>query len=563
MMKEFPEDRRAYFECPDKDDLYRMPYHGTFRASMKAVNTDREYAVYIPECAHLSTPAVLVIPDGKKDAEEYLDSSGWKEAADRFGFLVFLVSGEEDEQELEQMLEEMRDRSCYVVNKCYMYLAGYGQGAEKAQRLAMRQPAAFSGLFLDGDCRIPEEEFAAMDSVPSEHPYKPLSRVPMPLWMVTGEAWEGNLRVLEYWKRADLAQEEPYWKGGSRYYLPVENTVDSLIEELVGAKIRVTLREEGEGFGKTAPFRIWEEFFSKQFRSVGITNGNLRAWRSAGEWGITFETMYVDGSRREWYQYIPTVMKRNPAYRAPLVVSLHGGGNMHSMFLSTTEWIKVAEARGFMVVFPAAALRTYDTSNWLPHAAWNAGDHEEMLDDVKFIKEMLEHLFLQYSIDKTRVYASGQSMGSVMGQRLLLTLPEYFAASGTTSGVLRGGFFGDYETPGIVENYRRPIWIIMGERDIGGGTFETNPDAEKYVNYWTRRNRTQPASQPAHYKTGGYDTKVYHNSQGVPMVLFTTVDLKPHACTAQDSWFLYDEFFSKYSLNEDGKTVYMNTIIVD
>lgn len=560
--QKFPEDRRSYYDTVDKNDLYRMPYSGLFQTEMRT-NENREYLVYIPSNAYLSTPAVLIICDSQDEKQRCLEESGWIEAADRYGVIIFAVDGSCSEEELTEMIEEMKARDCHVVNRNYVYLMGYGDGASKAQRLAMKNPVAFSGLALAGDCDVTDEELEAMDRIPSEHPFKPISSVPMPLWIMTERLTQGQKRILEYWKKADRVQPVPYEKEGSSYYLPLETTVDSLIEELVGAKIRVTEGMSTSPYPEIPPVQIWDEFFSEQFRAVGITNGNLRVWRRDEEWGIQLKSIDIDGYRREWYEYIPSVMRQNPDYKAPLVVSLHGGSNMHRMFLPTNEWIKVAEARGFMVIFPAAALRPFRKDNWLRHAAWNSGNHQDMMDDVTFIKELLEHLFEEYNIDRSRVYASGQSMGSAMGQRLLLTLPDYFAASGTTSGVLRGGFFGDYSTPGIVEGYKRPIWIIMGERDIGGGDFDNNPDAKKYAEYWTKRNETQQVDQPAYYKTGAYYTKIYHNGQGVPMVQFTTVDLKPHACTAQDSWFLYDEFFSKFHINENGKTVYLNTITVE
>ena len=89
-----------------------------------------------------------------------------------------------------------------------------------------------------------------------------------------------------------------------------------------------------------------------------------------------------------------------------------------------------------MVIFPAAALRPFRKDNWLRHAAWNSGNHQDMMDDVTFIKELLEHLFQEYNIDRSRVYASGQSMGSAMGQRLLLTLPDYFWHQGYYQSLL-------------------------------------------------------------------------------------------------------------------------------
>ena len=553
-VKDFPEDRQVYFKNPNKQDLYRMPYHGLYHAQMKQF-PEREYLVYIPESAYLSTPAVLLIPDEADSKLAFAEDSGWKAAADEGGMLLFVTDPDVSEEESAQMIEEMRLRECFTANKNYFYLAGYGTGAARAQRLAMKNPSAFAGLALAGACEVPKEELKAMDQVPSEVLGCPLSQVSMPVWILTDEVTPAQSAVLEYWKKANKSQTDPYVSQGSTWYLPSEYTEHSLIEEVVGGKVRISKM--------TSPSEIWKTFFSRYLRSTGIGNWNLKVWRTDEEAGVEFKTIEVDGYRREWYQYIPTKMRQNPDYKAPLVVSCHGGSNLHKMFFSATDWIKVAEARGFMVVFPAAALRHFPKTNWLPHAAWNASANDEQLNDEKFIREMVHYLTEHYSIDKGRIYASGHSMGSAMGQRLLLAMPDIFAAAGMTSGVLRGGFFGNYETPGIVEDHQRPIWILMGEKDIGGGTPENNPDVAKYIEYWTKRDKTTPPERPKTYQTGAYATRVYCNKDGVPMVNFSTVMNKPHSCTAQDSWFLYDEFFSKFHINEEGRSVYMNCDVAE
>lgn len=561
-MKRFPENRIRYFEQMNKQDLYRMPYNGLFVASMKEF-PEREYLVFIPEGAYLSTPAVLLVADERQDNGRFLTDSGWMDAAKEAGILLFLVGSDWNSQELAGMLEEIRARDCHVVNKNYVYLAGYGSGASRAQELAMRHPSAFAGLVLAGNCQISQEQLDAASRMPSEMPGVALSAVSMPVWLITDRMTGSQQSILDYWKKANRVQPEAFVQKGSTWYLPSETTQDSLIDELTGGKVRVTEQVVMTPYPGIAPLRIWKEFFSRYLRATGIGNWNLRLRRTEEEAGLEFRTQEVDGCRREWYQYIPSAMRQNPDYKAPLVISLHGGSNLHRMFLPTTEWPRVAEARGFMVVFPAAALRPFRESGWLSHAAWNASRNRDMLDDEKFLVQMLETLFKEYNIDRSRVYISGHSMGAVMGQRLLLARPQYFAAAGLTSGVLRGGFFGDYRTPGIVEDHQKPIWIIMGEKDIGGGTLETNSDVRRYVDYWSGRNRTCPPDRPLLHRTGAYETQVYVNEKGVPMVCVSTVANKPHSCTPQDSWFLYDAFFSKFSMDQEGRTVYLGRVVME
>ena len=92
-IQKFPEDRRGYYDTIDRNDLYRMPYYGLFQTRMKT-NEEREYLVYIPDSAYLSTPAVLIICDSGDDKKHCLENSGWTDAADRHGVILFAVDGD-------------------------------------------------------------------------------------------------------------------------------------------------------------------------------------------------------------------------------------------------------------------------------------------------------------------------------------------------------------------------------------------------------------------------------------------------------------------------------------
>ena len=312
------------------------------------------------------------------------------------------------------------------------------------------------------------------------------------------------------------------------------------------------------------PAAIWDSFLSRFGRYSGIGDRQLRPIVSPEEMGAQFCTMYVDGVRREWYQYVPESVQKDPSKKVPLVVSFHGGSGMHHSHMYSTRWMDVADDRGFIVAFPGASLGGFSAKfGWLPHAAWNSDGSPGQLDDEKFIRLMIKKISEDLPVDQGRVYSNGFSMGASFGQRMLLAMPDVFAAAALSSGVLRGDFYGDFTTAGTNEDHQRPIWVIMGENDIGGGTYENNPDAYRYAEYWTRRNETQSADEPLMHHLGPYHTKVYVNSRGVPMVMYSTVDGKPHSATPQDSWLMYDHFFSKFSMDESGCTVYMEKITMD
>jgi len=80
---------------------------------------------------------------------------------------------------------------------------------------------------------------------------------------------------------------------------------------------------------------------------------------------------------------------------------------------------------------------------------WNAGsccgwarDHD--VDDVGFVRQLLDHLGRRIAVDPTRVYATGLSNGAMMAYRLAVEAPDRIAAIAPVAGamVTSGGMPG-------------------------------------------------------------------------------------------------------------------------
>src|SRR5690606_1575024 len=91
-----------------------------------------------------------------------------------------------------------------------------------------------------------------------------------------------------------------------------------------------------------------------------------------------------------------------------------------------------ADAENFLVVYPEG------TVNADGRRAWNAGgcctDHE--VDDVGFVRAMLDDLDTRLCIDPTRRFATGMSNGGLMSFRLGCEASDQFAAIAPVAGVL-------------------------------------------------------------------------------------------------------------------------------
>lgn len=97
-------------------------------------------------------------------------------------------------------------------------------------------------------------------------------------------------------------------------------------------------------------------------------------------------------------------------------------------------------------------------------------DEEPITDDdywcterLDVIKEICDHVLREYSIDRTRVYTTGQSMGCMSSFELMYRYPGYFAAALCVSG--------HWDREKIVTCARRgqPVWFFTSEEDGGGG----------------------------------------------------------------------------------------------
>lgn len=561
-IKEWDTDYGKFYKEIDPNNIYKYPYSGLFRNPVEIKKTGEtvDSYVYIPETAVNSRQGVMILPDENEDPVEFLETSGWIKEADDQGVILLTTAYGKDLETLRNIYLELMNRRHFNVNKAYRYLVGYGKAAADAMRITVRRPQDVAGIVCVGKVGIDAEELAEEGEKPSDLSYVPLREVPAPVWLVT-ETPKEDQAVIDYWKAANQSEAVPYLRRGVAEYHPKKTGIDSLIEHQAGALLWISGEKDDTGilFG---PKDYYEYFLSKTQRATAIANGDLNPVRTIEEWGMTFHTMVVDGYRREWYEFIPDECRRYEGEKIPLVVFFHGGSNQAWANIQTSAWVKVANARGFAVAFPTGTVRHRESDNAVPHPAWNAGMLPDHMDDFKFTRLMIADIQSRYPIDRSRIYASGHSMGACMGQEAALIMPEVFAACAVTGGVIKGlahrnGFFGSYRLQAVKTGYEMPVWIMLGEHDTGGGDFESNERANVNVEYWVRRNRTQDKEHPMEYRSGRYLHRIYQNQAGVPLIDFTTVKDKPHAFTPQDGWLFYDEWFSKFSRGEDGTLYYM------
>src|SRR5438874_7881700 len=98
------------------------------------------------------------------------------------------------------------------------------------------------------------------------------------------------------------------------------------------------------------------------------------------------------GRKREYLLYVPKSYDR--AKPTPLVISLHGAGLWGAVQKETSQWNRVADEHGFIVVYPSGEAGA-GPRVWHEGGGGEAGPSR----DVRFISELIDTLEAAYNID--------------------------------------------------------------------------------------------------------------------------------------------------------------------
>lgn len=201
----------------------------------------------------------------------------------------------------------------------------------------------------------------------------------------------------------------------------------------------------------------------------------------------------TDGIQRRYVLYLPECLSRRPA-SAPLVVMLDGRGGTPWTAMKTTHWNAKADAEGFALAYPEATrVDPAGPLHFLTNPQmWNAGpggsDTERPhVDDVAFLRAVINDAVNQANIDASRLYMTGFSNGAAMTYRFALHHPEVLAAIAPVAGHCRVrdevlsrpipmiGFFGRID----------PLSPYDGGRvDLPWGISEVRPPAIQSAHAW-------------------------------------------------------------------------------
>jgi len=140
------------------------------------------------------------------------------------------------------------------------------------------------------------------------------------------------------------------------------------------------------------------------------------------------ESISVDGRSRTYLLHVPSGYKALTPL--PLVIAFHGFGGDGKSMAELSKLSALADKENFFVAYPDGFERS-----------WNHGDGarpavKENIDDVKFVRTLIETLEKKLEIDNARIFATGFSNGALMTERLGCELADVLAGIAPVSGSL-------------------------------------------------------------------------------------------------------------------------------
>ncbi len=227
-----------------------------------------------------------------------------------------------------------------------------------------------------------------------------------------------------------------------------------------------------------------------------------------------------------------------------LVVVLHGFGSCAKAMLSVGMNEK-ADEEGFIVVYPNG--HTYKLVDHL----WSLlyGGHWgfiydtwdfDTVDDVGFIRTLIEKLQKTLEINSSRLYITGFSGGAGMTYRLGAELSDLIAAIAPVAGSIGGIFIDKYGHTlplYIIPEPEHPLPVIvfhgMNDSSVpynGGGALSVLSVNES-VAFWVEYNQCDSTPQIDISESGNIIKSTYANgSLGTEVVLYAVVDGEHRWC---------------------------------
>ena len=247
----------------------------------------------------------------------------------------------------------------------------------------------------------------------------------------------------------------------------------------------------------------------------------LMALAAIASWAATIAYAATVLGDRSYEIHLPN--GRDPAQPAPLVLVFHGGGGDAANAARMSGMDAKADAEGFIVAYPnGTGLRP--NAKLLTWNAWRCcgAALDNKVDDVGFVRALVEDIAKRHPVDRKRVHATGFSNGAMLAYRLGCELGDVFAAIAPVAGALNDYNCGTGPKVSVVAFHGTADQHIRFEGGVPITAFDTHKRADNSVQFAidTWRKRDGCSAQPARDKKGAVIHTAYACADGTAVEVY-------------------------------------------
>ena len=180
--------------------------------------------------------------------------------------------------------------------------------------------------------------------------------------------------------------------------------------------------KDGDGYVSKTEFR---QAIAKGYQAPKATSGKLAA-------GDSLRAVKVGDLERRYRVHTPK--SYDASKPTPVVIGFHGGGGNPESMMMLSGLNKKSDEAGFIVVYPYGLGRELDRGLTFNGGGCCGYAHQRKIDDIGFVKAMLDDLQSAGNIDKNRIYATGISNGGIMTYFVASELSDRIAAIAPVAG---------------------------------------------------------------------------------------------------------------------------------
>ena len=190
-------------------------------------------------------------------------------------------------------------------------------------------------------------------------------------------------------------------------------------------------------------------------------------------------SLQVGNLTRLYDLHVPSTY--TPEEPLPLVIAFHGAGGDGRAMEQFTGLSQLAEQEKFIVVYPDAIARHWDSRRRV---------QPEVNNDIGFISALIDELGQQYNLDRNRIYATGFSNGGMFAHRVACELSDKIAASAAVAASMPENLSRTCQPTEPI-----PMLMIHGTNDPVvpyGSPGRALLSLEDTVKFWSSHNSCAP-----------------------------------------------------------------------